>query len=48
MLVFWSESRSNTVKKEEGSVRLHKQQFDSLAVDSRAPRLSNVAIRPKF
>ena len=40
MLIFWSQSRGNTVEKVKGSVWLRKQQFDFLPVQSRAIRFS--------
>ena len=40
MLIFRSESRGNTAEKAKGSVRLRKQQFDFLPVQSRDSRLA--------
>ena len=48
MLIFWSESRGNTIEKATGSVWLRKQQFDFRPFQSRATRFFNIAIRPKF
>ena len=46
MLIFWSESRDNAVKKAKGSLWLRKQKVDVLIVQS-SPSF-NVAIRPKI
>ena len=48
MLIFWSESRDNTVEKAEGSVWLRKLQLDFLPIQSRDSRFFNVDVRPKF
>ena len=45
MLIFWSESRDNTVEKAMVSVWLRKQEVDVLPLQSRA---FNITIRPKF
>ena len=40
MVILWSESRGNAVKKANGSLWLRKLKIDVLTVQRRAPRLS--------
>ena len=48
MLIFWSESRDDSVEKSKGSVWRRKQQFDFLSSPELSSLFYNVAIRPKF
>ena len=48
LLIFWSESRGNTVKKAKGYLWLRKLKVDVLTVQRRAPRLSMLPLVRSF
>ena len=48
MLIFWSESRGNTIKKSKGSLWLRKLKVDVLTVHRRALRLSMLPVVRSF